>query len=260
MVESVSSLDVGVLAAGLGATQFARTHVHACLDSTQAPLIRDAAHLPDRSIVIADSQSAGRGRRGRHWSTPSGATLALSMLARAPEGQRWAPGVTLALGVAAARALRAAGAAHVGLKWPNDLVADDRKLGGILVESCASGGIVAGIGVNIALPEDARKMIGQACVDLRELGSDVTREELAITLVHAWNHALDEFIRNGLDAFRPQWQALDVLAARPVRVLIGEDAVLDGIAQGIDAHGRLQVAVDGQLRSYSSAEVSVRPA
>lgn len=260
MVESGTALDAAVLAVGLGATQFARTRVHACLDSTQAALIRDAARLPDRSVVIADRQSAGRGRRGRSWSAPPGATLALSMLAHVPEGRRWAPGVTLALGVAAALALRAAGLSTVGLKWPNDLLVDGRKLGGILVESCAGRGIVAGIGINIALPDDARQAIGQDCVDLRELGSTLSREQLAIALVPGWNHALDLFLRDGLDAFQMQWQALDLLASLPVRVLAGEGTVLDGIAQGIDAQGQLQVVVDGKLRRFSSAEVSVRPA
>ncbi|NLB12612.1 MAG: biotin--[acetyl-CoA-carboxylase] synthetase, partial [Gammaproteobacteria bacterium] len=86
------------------------------------------------------------------------------------------------------------------------------------------------------------------------------REQLAIALVPGWNHALDLFLRDGLDAFQMQWQALDLLASLPVRVLAGEGTVLDGIAQGIDAHGRLQVVVDGKLCSFSSAEVSVRPA
>ena len=258
LADSIPPLDAHALAAALPARLRARLHVREAVASTQQVLLDDAAGWPDRSIVVTDRQSAGRGRRGRGWQSPPGASLALSMLARHGQGARWAPGVSLALGVAAAEALHRVGSTVVRLKWPNDLVADGRKLGGILVETC-SGGVVAGVGINLALPAAVHEAIGQPCTDLAELGVDAMREALAAALIVAWDEAFDAFLAHGLAPFLPRWQALDALAHRPVRVLSGEQAI-EGIACGIDAQGRLLVETDGRRQAFSSAEVSVRPA
>lgn len=258
LVDPIPPLDTHALAAALPACMRARLHVREAVDSTQRVLLDDVAAWPDRSIVATDRQSAGRGRRGRHWQSPPGASLALSMLARHGEGVRWAPGVSLVLGVAAVEALHRVGATAVRLKWPNDLVAEGCKLGGILVETC-SGGIVAGVGINLALPAALREAIGQPCTDLAGLGCEATREAVAAALIVAWDDAFDAFLAHGLGAFLPRWQALDALARQPVRVLSGEQTI-EGIACGIDAQGRLLVEVAGQRRAFSSADVSVRPA
>ncbi len=258
LVDSIPPLDAQALASALPARMRSRLHVREAVDSTQQALLDDAAAWPDRAVVVTDRQSAGRGRRGRAWQSPPGASLALSMLARSGEGVRWAPGVSLALGVAAAEALHRVGASAVRLKWPNDLVADGRKLGGILVETWP-GGVVAGVGINLALPVAVREAIGQPCTDLAELGAGATREALAAALIVAWDEAFDMFAAQGPAAFLPRWRALDALAHRPVRVLSGE-RIIEGVACGIDVQGRLLVETAGQRQAFSSAEVSVRPA
>lgn len=179
------------------------------------------------------------------------------MLALRDDGMRWSPCVSLALGVAAAEVMQGLGVASARLKWPNDVVVAQRKLGGILVEACADG-VVAGVGINLSLPAATREAIGQPCVDLAELGCDVGCEALAAALIVAWNEAFDVFLAHGLAPFLPRWQALDALGSAPVRVLSGEQ-VVEGIACGIDAQGFLLVEVAGQRRAFSSAEVSVRP-
>lgn len=227
------------------------------VDSTQRVLLEGPQSWPDRALVVSMHQTAGRGRRGRAWQTPPGAALAISMLAKNPSGRRWAPAVSLALGMAAAEALQQIGVEQVRLKWPNDLMRDGHKLGGILLESFP-GGVVAGIGINLALPPDARRLIGQPCVDLEEAGCSVAPEDIVAALARSWDEAFDTFAAQGFDAFRPRWPACDALVSRPVRLLLGAGESLDGIARGVDAHGCLLVESQGRTRHFSSAEVSVR--
>lgn len=247
------------LAARLPEHLRAGLRIMASIDSTQDALLADAARTPDRSIVLSTHQRSGRGRRGRNWTNPPGAGLALSMLARQPSGGRWAPSLTLALGVAAAEALHALGLVQVGLKWPNDLVAGGRKLGGILVETCAPG-VVAGIGLNLALSGAQRHAIDQPCTDLSELACDASVETVAVALIMAWDRAFSEFAGVGLAGFQARWAQLDALAGQPVRAIADGMDDVHGLAQGIDAHGRLRIDAQGRRLALVSAEVSVRAA
>lgn len=256
-------LDVAAIAAALPAGMRSRLHVRESIDSTQQPLLDAAGHdaagaWQDRAVIVTDHQTAGRGRRGRVWQSPPGASLALSMLAFNGSSRRWTSDVSLALGVAAAETLQHAGVSGVRLKWPNDVMVEGRKLGGILLETRPDG-VVAGLGINLALPAQVRDAIGQPCTDLAESGCRAPPEVLAAALVMAWNEAFDAFLVQGLEAFLSRWIALDALAQHPVRVLSGEQVVL-GVACGIDAQGQLLVETNGGMQAFSSAEVSVRTA
>ena len=257
--EPIPALDARRITALLPAALQPRLQRVDRIDSTQRALLEGAPQRPDRTFLVADYQSAGRGRRGRSWITAPGSALALSMLAHNPPGARWHPGLTLALGVATADVLHGIGARAVRLKWPNDLVVAGCKLGGILVETYA-GGVVAGVGINLVLPPAARQTIGQPCLDLAALGCAVEREALVAALATAWNDAFDQFASNGLAAFQARWASLDALAGGAVRVAVGEGEPVEGIACGIDASGRLQVEVAGRRQCYASADVSVRTA
>lgn len=229
------------------------------LDSTNAELLRRGAGL-DRTVLIADAQSAGRGRLGRAWLSPPGANLYLSMLLHLPHGRPFAPSLALALGVAACETLHALGVPQARLKWPNDLIAQGRKLGGILVESANGlGGVVAGIGINLRLDAMLVRDIGQPVASVADFVAPPPRDALAAAVIAAWNAAVDEFIACGLDAFLARWQALDAFAQAPVRVTSG-GATFDGIAEGVDEQGRLLLRADGTLRAFVSAETSLRPA
>lgn len=256
---SPAAFDIRRVRAALPPSMQARVHARAPVESTQSVLLDAPAQWPDRTVVVTDHQTAGRGRRGRDWVSAPGASLALSMLARQPARQRWLPSVSLALGVAAVEAVHKLGAIPVRLKWPNDLVVGGHKLGGILVETCPAG-IVAGAGINQALSSDLRAAIGSPCTDLAALGARATLEQLAVALIVNWNRALDLFAHDGLAAFHDRWRALDALADRPVTVWTDAHESVDGIARGIDPHGRLQVEIDGQLRVFAAADVSVRTA
>jgi BirA family biotin operon repressor/biotin-[acetyl-CoA-carboxylase] ligase len=227
------------------------------IDSTSSALLRDAATLPDRALLLADAQTAGRGRRGRHWTMRPGDGLAMSLFARLPLPPAALGGLSLALGIACAQALRDGGAAMIGVKWPNDLVVDTRKLGGLLVEvarGAADGSdVVIGLGLNLRLPDDA----DPAWVALDALLPEPERVDWAARLAAALLRGVDEFARDGFAAVAGRWPAYDAWAGRMVRVLAA-DAVIDGELVGIDADGALRVRTDIGERRFSSADVSLR--
>jgi BirA family biotin operon repressor/biotin-[acetyl-CoA-carboxylase] ligase len=173
------------------------------------------------------------------------------------------------MGVAVAETLRALGAGEVRLKWPNDIVWHQRKLGGLLLqlrsESGGPASVVAGLGLNLSLPAEARAQLAGGgalpVADLTEalVGHAVGRNDLAGTLAAAMLAALEEFGRCGFSAFASRWTALDALAGARVRIEQGSQ-VVEGEACGTDSEGALLVEVAGQVRRFHSGDVSLRPA
>jgi BirA family biotin operon repressor/biotin-[acetyl-CoA-carboxylase] ligase len=238
--------------------------VHWQIDSTSSALLRQAAQgAPDLSVCLAEVQSAGRGRRGRGWVSPLAGNVYFSLLKRFAAGMGTLSGLSLVAGVALTQALQDCGVSGLGLKWPNDVLADGRKLAGILVEL---GGeflgpcyAVIGIGINLRLPQRSR--IDQPSIDLAALcpPAALARNVLIARLLTRLSTALERFERTGFGVFRDDFARHDALAGRTVRVQTA-DAVHDGIAEGVDARGALRVRHDGVAAVYDSAEVSVRRA
>lgn len=233
------------------------------IDSTSSALLRTAAQQPDRAMLIADLQTAGRGQRGRGWTSPAGANLYLSLFARMPVALSALGGLSLAVGVACADALHAGGIAGVRLKWPNDLQIDGRKLGGILIESAGMRGdaveLVIGIGLNVAMPADAAQSIDQPWTDLAAHGGDADRAQWAARLLDALLPALDRFAADGWPAFAAQWARYDALAGAAVRV-VDATGERHGIARGIAGDGALLVRIGDQDVRFHSGDVSLRRA
>lgn len=219
-------------------------------------------------IVFAEIQRAGRGRRGRTWSAPFGSGLTFSVswtFADAPAGLA---ALGLALGVRVAEALRGLGVAEAGLKWPNDIVWRRRKLGGLLLQTRTEPGgsatVVAGLGLNLRLPQAARDSLATPdalpVTDLCEAMDGVLRgrNEVAALLAVALLDGMVEFERAGFATFVSRWGALDSLAGASIRVCQGSWEV-EGQDCGVDAEGALLVRVDGVVRRFHSGEVSLRP-
>jgi BirA family biotin operon repressor/biotin-[acetyl-CoA-carboxylase] ligase len=217
-------------------------------------------------VVLAETQSAGRGRRGRSWLSPPGLNLYLSCLKRFDDGLGGLSGLSLAVGVMVMRTLDALGIAGAGLKWPNDILTDHGKLAGILVElsgeyqgPCAA---VIGIGLNLRLTDALRAQAGQPVADLAGLcdGQPPSRNRVAGTLVQALAEGLDEFERQGFAAFVADYARHDLLDGQSL-TLTGAHGELQGIGAGVDERGALQLRLgDGRLQAIDSAEVSVRRA
>jgi len=237
---------------------------HWQIDSTSSDLLRRAAAgASDLSFCIADTQSAGRGRRGRGWVSPLGGNVYFSLLRRFAAGMGALAGLSLVAGLALIEALADCGVAGLGLKWPNDVLVDGRKLAGILVEL---GGeflgpcyAVIGIGVNLRLPAAAR--IDQPSVDLASLcnGDPPSRNRIIARMLTRLIAALDRFERAGFAVFRAEFARHDLLAGHGVCVQAA-GGTHAGIAEGVDARGALRVRHDGIAAVYDSAEVSVRNA
>lgn len=240
--------------------------VHESLASTSDRLLAVDDLPPGRfDACLAEFQSAGRGRRGRNWMAPFASGLCLSINWNFRDAPAMLGALSLAAGVAALRALGRLGFARLSLKWPNDILSGDAKLGGILIdlrgEAAGPAYVVVGIGINVRLPRAAREHLaadGVDAVDLAAIGRAPVRNELAAVLIAELSQALVEFGARGLAAFAEEWQAADALSGRPVRVLHGGQP-LEGFARGVDGDGALLLEVDGARRRILTGEVSVRP-
>lgn len=240
-----------------------RVDVQPVTDSTNTQLLA-AAPEHDPQALLAEFQRSGRGRRGRAWVSPFGANLYLSL---AWSFAAWPPQLTalpLAVGIACARALRGVGLQGLRLKWPNDLIVDGRKLGGILLEHRGEGGggcrVVIGVGINVRMAAVQAAEVAQAWINLDEaLGGPVARNELAIALLRDLAAMLRDYAGQGFAPLAAEWRELDAVFERPVRVLMGERELL-GIARGVDDQGALIVDAAGQRHLLNGGEVSLRSA
>lgn len=238
--------------------------IHDRLASTNAHLL-ERLQQGERGprVCLAEYQSAGQGRRGRNWQSPFGTNLYCSLLWHSPLPPARLGALSLAMGVALASLLRAKGCAHIGLKWPNDLISDQGKLGGILIqlqgEAQGHSDLVIGLGLNLAMPDAAGAHIDQKWTDLGRLGCRFVRSQLAGELIQAQLEALQRFEMHGLDAFLPQWRQLDLWQGRAVR-LQQESGSISGRYLGIDTQGQLLLEIDGIKKAFHSGEVSLHGA
>jgi len=235
------------------------------VDSTSSRLLeRAAGGAPSGTCLAAEWQSSGRGRRGRSWVCALGGSLTFSLLWRFERGAGHLGGLSLAVGVAVARALREWGVLRAQVKWPNDVIVDFRKIAGILVETSGEmqgpSVAVVGVGVNYRLGERALERIDQPVTDVWGCAATPpSRSELLASLLASLAAALDDFERQGFSASRDAWRSLHAYQGRAVRVVPARDAPYDAEVVDVDPDGTLVVATAdrGTLR-LSSAEISLR--
>ena len=217
-------------------------------------------------MLLAEFQTAGRGRRGRQWFAPPGGSICLSLSWTFPQLPKDVGALSLAIGVCVVRALESLGVKSAGLKWPNDVFLADHKLGGVLIELRAESGgpacAVVGIGLNVALGTDLLEKIralGLPATDLASAGgASPSRNAIAAALIEFSILGLAQFGQEGLRPFVEEWRNADALRGRPITVQGGE-AAARGLARGIDLSGALMVETPQGLRKFISGDVSVRP-
>lgn len=262
----IELLDVGRIKSGLSpaAKSFiCELDVLHSVDSTNTRAMQRIVSGGGHGYVcLSEHQTAGRGRRGRHWVSPFGQSLYLSVVIEFEEGAAALEGLSLAVGVALVRALRSVGAVDVGLKWPNDLLWRGRKLAGILLEMTGDPAgvcqVVVGVGVNMKLAGAVAEAIDQPWVDVSEIAPDVSRNEFATALFNELMPVLAGFSDSGFAAYRDEWEAVHVHAGCAVGLAFGAGETVEGVALGVSDSGALRIDVDGFEREFSGGEVSLR--
>ena len=232
------------------------------IDSTNAEALRNVEASRSGAAWFAEAQTAGRGRRGKRWVSPEKSNLYMSLLWKFDTPQAQLGGLSLAVGVTVAERLREYGVAAVQLKWPNDILVDGRKLGGILLEmqTDRSGRIcvVVGVGLNIEMSAEIESAIDQPWVDLNSLlSSPPRRNEIAASLLEDLIACVRSFERRGFTPFAQKWERYDALSGRPVNVFSGETTLL-GIAAGVAEDGALNLRTVEGVQAIYGGEVSVR--
>ncbi len=232
--------------------------LHWSLDSTNTYVLARGTDPNFHGFAcMAERQTAGKGRRGRHWVSPFGKNIYLSLGWQLP-ASRSLEGLSLAVGCAAARAIEAQGGDRkVNLKWPNDLLIDGGKTGGILVElgSATSGHhhVVVGVGINLQLSTTDSKIIDQAW----SVVGKVSRNRIAAALLSELVTCLAEFEAEGFAPFRAEWNGRDAFAGQEVR-LISAGNEERGVARGVDESGNLLLQRGDEIKQVNAGEVSLR--
>jgi BirA family biotin operon repressor/biotin-[acetyl-CoA-carboxylase] ligase len=267
-IDLLDGAKLAAAARGKLRTRVRRIEVFTELPSTNGYLREAARPEPGRlDVCLAEFQTAGRGRRGRKWHAPLGAGLCLSAGWQFAETPPELAALTLALGVAVRRVVADLTGEAIELKWPNDLVHDDRKLGGILVEMSAEaqGGchVVAGLGINVAVPAALLPTLSDwehGATDLTQVtgGAPPARTELALGLIEAFADVFAAYGATGFAAYRDEWRRADYLKGRTVKLEDASGPML-ATAAGIESDGALLVVTaGGSRRRVISGDVSVR--
>ncbi len=232
------------------------------ITSTNAYLL-GALDKPTGSVCLAEMQTAGKGRLGRRWVSPYGANVYLSMLWRFANIER-VGGLSLAVGVAVVRALRKVGFPPLHLKWPNDILWQARKLGGILVEaSVESQGqctVVVGIGLNLYLNKGASSEIDQPWVDAKTLlcGAVPSRNRIVAELIGQMTKLLSDYESQGLSTWLEEWRRWNCILGEKVIVIQG-DQQFEAVAEDIADNGQLQLKLpNGNRYMLTAGDVKLR--
>jgi len=230
------------------------------IDSTSSELLRRAAQgAPSGSALVADRQTAGRGRRGRDWLSAPADSLTFSLLWRfdGPAGKL--AGLSLAVGVAVAVALEKLGVVGVGLKWPNDVLLGEGKLAGILVElSSERRGTLAVIGIGLNLQRPGAELPFPAAALADALNPLPDRHLILAELLAALAEVLDRFSGEGFPALQAAWQGRHAWQGQSARVLVDDLTTVAGTCLGADSDGALLLATAAGTERFLSGDISLR--
>nr|RFN79654.1 bifunctional biotin--[acetyl-CoA-carboxylase] ligase/biotin operon repressor BirA [Haemophilus influenzae] len=223
------------------------------ISSTNEWILQNISSLKKGDLCVAEYQTVGRGRRGRQWLSPFAGQIMFSFY-WAFDPKKSVEGLSLVIGLAIAEVLK------VQVKWPNDILFNGRKLGGILVEIANHKNgmlnLVIGVGINVSLPKQTE--ISQPYAEVFEIDPDVDRQILLPKLIQHIYKRLNTFEQNGInDEFQQAWKSYNAFANSGVNVLT-EQGAISGIEQGIDERGYLKVLCGNKIQMFNGGEVSLR--
>ena len=257
----------------LATAQIANLEIFKSIDSTNKYAREKAETQPSSgSVILAEQQTAGRGRRGKTWVSPFAANIYLSIVWDFEQGAQALEGLSLAVGVAVKRALNAHGVESVQLKWPNDIYVDGQKLGGILLEMIGDPAghcsVIIGVGINVAMPEDQAAAIDQDWTDvktqmqLQQCGDKgairFSKNHLASALISEIIVLLRDFQSQGFSSYRDEWQGVDAFYGKQAAITTPKQSI-SGVVRGVDPNGALRLELDdGKIETFIGGELSLR--
>lgn len=266
LVNATPLLAADRIMESLGDNAPAGLHILDETDSTSRYLLRQMADTDiSGHVCLAEIQHRGRGRRGRNWQTTPYSNIMMSIAWRYAIGPANLAGLSLAAGVAIVEALSEFGINDVGLKWPNDLMWQQQKLGGVLIdiqgEADGPSMVVLGIGINVRLNSNDSNDIDQQWTDLYRITGELPdRNPLAALLIKKLRAMLQGFSTDGFDRYRQPWQQLHIFHEQPVCLFQAQQKHC-GVVEGVDANGALVIRdAAGEKQSFHSGEVSLRSA
>lgn len=231
------------------------------IDSTNAEALRQIeAGRSAPFLILAERQTAGRGRRGRNWVSPYGVNLYYSLVLRVEGGMRKLEGLSLVVGLAVRSALADMGIEGAGLKWPNDVLVAGQKIAGILLELVGDPAdvchVVIGVGINVNMRDAAE--IDQQWTSMQLLSKAVVdRNVLVTSLCNSLRSYLSQHDAHGFSALKEQWEQAHAWQGRLVSLVSGS-RVIEGQVVGIDKQGALRMLVEGKEQVFSGGELSLR--
>lgn len=231
------------------------------VDSTNAEALRAVERgVPAPFLVLAERQTAGRGRRGRKWASPFAENVYYSLVLRIDGGMRQLEGLSLVVGLAVMQTLREFGIADAGLKWPNDVLVGRKKIAGILLELVGDPAdvchVVLGVGINVNMQKTDE--VDQQWTSVRlESGKQVDRNQLVARLSMMLKAYLERHQAQGFSSIQEEWEQNHLWQGSAVSLIAGVNKI-DGVVMGIDQQGALRLKVDGVERVYSGGELSLR--
>ncbi|AIC22772.1 Biotin operon repressor [Pseudomonas chlororaphis subsp. aureofaciens] len=231
------------------------------IDSTNAEALRAVERgVPAPFLVLAERQTAGRGRRGRKWVSPFAENVYYSLVLRIDGGVRQLEGLSLVVGLAVMQTLREFGVAGAGLKWPNDVLVGRKKIAGILLELVGDPAdvchVVLGVGINVNMQKTDE--VDQQWTSMRlESGKQVDRNQLVARLSMMLRAYLERHQAQGFSSIQEEWEQNHLWQGNAVSLIAGVNKI-DGVVMGIDQQGALRLEVDGVERVYSGGELSLR--
>ena len=238
--------------------------IHDQIDSTNNYLMEKArAGIATGHVCLAEQQMSGKGRRGRSWVSPFGSNIYMSIYWHYPLDMAELSGLSLVSGLAVARALEAEGLQGIGLKWPNDVVWNRRKLAGMLLEVVGEQGgpsrVVLGLGLNTGMTMDQAEAIDQPWVDLNRIpgGKEISRNRLVAKLLNTLTDTLCQFDGAGNRSLVDDWKHYDVHYGKRVVLKIGSRSI-EGIHRGIDKNGAIQIQIGTKIETFHGGEISLR--
>lgn len=235
--------------------------IHESIDSTNAAALKLVAEQrPAPFVVLAERQTAGRGRRGRKWASPFGENVYYSLALRIAGGMRQIEGLSLVIGLAVLKTLQDAGVHGAGLKWPNDVLVGRRKVAGILLELVGDPAdvchIIIGVGINVNMR--ATNQVDQLWTSVRlETGLVMNRSQLVAELSVNINAYLTVHQEQGFEVLREEWERNHLWQGSAVSLMAGSE-VVHGTVMGIDSQGALRMQVGSDEKVFSGGELSLR--